>query len=155
MEIQLWWIGKTNFKYLEDGILDYTKRLKHFCKFGILEIKSTKSITNPKQVQDIEGTEIKKRIDLKDFIIILDEKGKELSSKEFASQLELIQNTGVNRIIFIVGGAFGFGDEIKSRANLSLSFSKFTLSHQLIRLFFVEQLYRAYTIIHHTPYHNE
>ena len=155
MEFQLWWTGKTSFSYLEDGIADYIKRLSYFCKLKVIEFKGSKGIKISQQIQQFEENALLNKLSPNDFIILLDENGKEMNSNKFAIQISQLQNSSYPRIIFIIGGAYGFSDIMKSNANLLLSFSKFTLSHQLIRLVFMEQFYRAFTIINNLPYHNE
>jgi 23S rRNA (pseudouridine1915-N3)-methyltransferase len=155
MEIQIWWIGKTSFNYLETGIQDYCKRIEKYNKFKIVEFKGSKNQTDPDIIRNIEEKNLHKKIMKGDYIILLDELGKRFSSRNFAQLIQTWQNTSIQRVIFIIGGAFGFSKEFKEASNLELSFSDFTMSHQLIRLVFAEQLYRAFTIINNQPYHND
>lgn len=157
MKLELWLIGKTNEKYLSEGIALYEKRLKRYLPFQIEIIPDVKNAKNlpSTQLKIKEGELIHKRIKNEDFLILLDEKGDSLSSRDFANYLEKKLANSRKRIIFLVGGAFGFSKEIYSRANAKLSLSKMTFSHQMIRLFFLEQLYRAMTILRNEPYHND
>lgn len=155
MEIQLWWTGKTSIAYIEHGVEDYIKRLQHFCKFKICEFKGSKGIQNIQAIQQKEELEFSKKILANDYIVLLDEKGQIYSSIELANKIEKWQLEAHHRIIFIIGGAYGFSSDFKKRADYLLSFSRLTFSHQLIRLIFVEQLYRSYTIIKNIPYHHE
>lgn len=156
MEYQLWWTGKTQFGYLEVGIADYIKRIRHLCKFNTLEFANAKEKKDQLIIQQEEETQLLKKIDFrKDYIILLDERGLKFTSIKFAQHLEQLQNNSLHRIIFIIGGAYGFTPAFRNQAQMLLSFSDFTFSHQLIRLIFVEQLYRAQSILHHLPYHHE
>ncbi len=156
MKIELWVIGKTNFDYLKEGILVYEKRLKHYVSFDIITILDVK---NPPDNADLlktkEGELILNKLQKDDYLILLDEYGKQRTSVEFADFLEKKQIDGAKRLIFQIGGAFGFSQAVFERANMTISLSKMTFSHQMIRLFFVEQLYRAFTIIKGEKYHNE
>ncbi len=155
MEIQLWWIGKTAFNYLDEGINMYVNRLKHYCRFSIQEFKGSKGIKNPMQIKIMEESEIKSKIQSNDFIIVLDERGTQMNSIQFSTYIEKHMTDGIGKLVFIIGGAYGFSDEFKQMAKSSISLSPMTMSHQLIRLVFVEQLYRAFTILKKIPYHNE
>ncbi len=156
MKIELWVIGKTDFDYLKEGIVLYEKRLKHYASFETVVIQDVKN--GPLSKNDLklkEGELILNKLQKEDFLILLDETGKSLTSMEFANFMEKKQVDGVKRVVFQIGGAFGFSEAVYQRANILLSFSKMTFSHQMIRLFFVEQLYRAFTIIKGEKYHNE
>jgi len=157
MNISLFFVGKTSFDYLEKGISEYEKRIKRYIKFEIKIIKDIKTGKNmsPQIVKQKEGEKIIKQLKDSDFIILLDENGKQYTSREFAGFINNKMITGVKHIIFVIGGAFGFSEEIYKRANAKLSLSKMTFSHQPIRLLFTEQLYRAFTIIKGEPYHND
>lgn len=150
-------VGKTNFDYLKDGIVLYEKRLKHYISLElkiIPDIKNAKNL-NPDQVKHKEGELILQKLQKDDFLILLDEKGKELNSVGFASFLEKQFFNSKKRIVFQIGGAYGFSKEIYERSDSKIALSKMTFSHQMVRLFFVEQLYRAMTIIKGEPYHNQ
>ena len=149
-------VGKTTDKHFQAGISDYVERISHYMPMEILtipELKNTKSLSE-KQQKQLEGEQILKLLQSQDTVVLLDEHGKELRSIEFASWLEQKRNT-VRRLVFVFGGPYGFSPDVYSRANEQLSLSRMTFSHQLIRLVFTEQLYRACTIIKKEPYHHE
>lgn len=157
MKIEFWSIGKTSFKYLEEGIDLYKNRLRHYVPFRfeiISDVKKGGKLSN-EQLCIKEGELVFNRLKPNDYLIILDEKGKMYNSKEFAGFIDKQFNYSRARLIFLVGGAYGFSEAIYKRANMQLSLSKMTFSHQMIRLFFLEQLYRAMTILKNEPYHNE
>lgn len=157
MKITLLTIGKTEDKYLNEGIDIYLKRLKHYISFKILEIpelKNTKSLSQEQQ-KTREAELIFKNIQSTDHVILLDENGKELSSRGFSVFLNKKMVGGLQHLVFIVGGPYGFSDELYARSNDKLSLSKMTFSHQMIRLFFTEQLYRALSILKGEPYHHD
>jgi 23S rRNA (pseudouridine1915-N3)-methyltransferase len=156
MKVELWAIGKTNEKYLDTGIDIYLKRLKHYLPFQFTILPDIKNAGKLKAVQlkEKEGEVILKNIRSEDFLILLDEKGKTFSSVRFARFLEQKFALSKKRMIFVVGGAFGFSEAVYQRADAKLSLSDMTFSHQMVRLFFVEQLYRAMTILRNEPYHN-
>lgn len=156
MKIKLIMIGKTTGDLYIDAIDDYTNRIKHYNNFSIHVIpglKNTKKLSQEQQKQ-AEGELILKELTAQDTVILLDERGKEYRSMEFAKWLENKQLTAQN-IVFVIGGPYGFSDSIYKRANEKISLSKMTLSHQMVRLIFVEQLYRACTIIKGESYHHE
>ena len=156
MKITFLTVGKTEDAYLKEGIDKYVKRLKHYTRLEIIELaelKNTKALT-PEQQKSKEAELILKKIGVTDHVILLDENGLEFSSKQFAAYInKKAVSSGVN-LIFIVGGPYGFDDLVYQRANDKLSLSLMTFSHQMVRLFFVEQLYRAFTIIKGEPYHH-
>lgn len=157
MKITLLTIGKTEDKYLLEGIEIYLKRLKHYISFRILEIpelKGTKSLSQAQQ-KSKEAELILKNINNTDYVILLDENGQEVSSMQFSAFLNKKMVGGQQHLVFIVGGPYGFSNEIYKRSNEKVSLSKMTFSHQMIRLFFTEQLYRAYTILKGEPYHHD
>jgi len=157
LKIELRSIGKTSFPYLIEGISIYEKRLKHYISYQsviIPDIKNAKNLS-PAQLKEKEGVALLNKIESGDFVIILDEKGKAYTSVKFAGFLEKQLQMSHKRIIFIIGGAFGFSDAVYARANSKLALSDMTFSHQMIRLFFTEQVYRACTIIRGEPYHNK
>lgn len=156
MKIELWVIGKTAFKYLDEGIAVYEKRLKHYVNFDLVVLPDIKN--PPLSIEALktkEGELILAKLTKDDYLILLDEKGKQLTSIDFSTFIEQQQINAVKRVIFQIGGAFGFSEAVYARANREVSLSKMTFSHQMIRLFFVEQLYRAFTIIKGEKYHNE
>ena len=157
MKITLLTIGKTEDKYLLEGLDIYLKRLKHYISFKILEIpelKGTKSLSREQQ-KSKEAELIFKNIHSSDHVILLDEKGQEFSSKQFSNFLNKKMVGGQQHLVFIVGGPYGFSEEIYLRSNEKISLSRMTYSHQMIRLLFTEQLYRAYTILKGEPYHHD
>lgn len=157
MKTELWLIGKTSFGWLEEGLLLYEKRLSHYVSFQSVvlpEVKYAGSLPIEKLKQK-EAELVLKKLQETDWLIILDERGKSFSSSKFAEFLEKNMIEGRKRLIFLVGGAFGFHASIYERANFQISLSSMTFSHQMVRLFFIEQLYRAMTIIRGESYHNE
>lgn len=156
MNISLLNVGKTDSKELEVLIEDYTKRINRFVTFKYDFIITPKNIGKykPEQVKIIEGDLILKRFSNSDYIILLDEKGKSFTSVEYSNFIQKTMNKGFRNIVFVTGGAYGFSQAVYDRADEIISFSKMTTTHQLIRLFFSEQLYRAFTIIKGHPYHN-
>ncbi len=156
MNLCLWMIGKTNSSEFKLWEVDFLKRINGFVNFKMEVIEHIKNIRDAEVLKSEEGKKILNKIKKDDLLILLDEKGKSYTSAVFAGYLEkLIDQGGSKRIIFLVGGAFGFDVKVYERANNMLSLSEMTFSHQLIRILFLEQLYRALTIINHHPYHNE
>jgi len=156
VKITLIAVGKTEDKYLIEGIEKYLNRLKHYINFAIIiipELKNTKSLTEAQQ-KDKEAALISKHISATDVVVLLDEKGKKYSSVAFAQYLNKQMIGSVQHLVFIIGGPYGFDEQIYKRANSSMSLSDMTFSHQMVRLFFVEQLYRAFTILKNEPYHH-
>lgn len=157
MKIILLAIGKTGEKYINEGIGQYIKRLSHYVpfEFKILpDVKTTKGISRDRQ-KNIEGVMFQSVIQPGDVVVLLDERGKEYTSREFANYLDRKMVTVAKNIVFIIGGPYGFSQEMYDRANEKLSLSKMTFSHEMIRLFFVEQIYRAMTILRGEPYHHD
>ena len=157
MKIELAVIGKTSIGYLKQGIDEYIKRLKHYEPFEIKyidDIKNTKNISEDQQKRT-EGAKILSLLDKSDFVVLLDEHGKEYTSMQYSSYIQKRMLSGAKKVVFVIGGPYGFSQEVYDRANDKISFSKMTFNHEMIRLIFTEQLYRAYTIINHEPYHHE
>jgi 23S rRNA (pseudouridine1915-N3)-methyltransferase len=157
MKIALMQTGKTTDKNISDLAELYASRIKKYITFDILtiqDIKNTKSMPVPEQ-QLKEGQKILQLINDDDYVVLLDERGKELRTSEFSSILEKTFFLPKKRLLFIIGGAWGFSEELYKRADYKLSLSKMTFPHQLVRLLFLEQLYRAFTIIKGEPYHHE
>lgn len=157
MKITLLTVGKTEDKYLKEGIEIYLKRLKFYISFQILELpelKNTKSLSSEQQ-KNKEAELIFKNLQSTDHVILLDEKGTELTSKKFSVYLNKKMVGGQQHLVFIIGGPYGFSEEVYNRCNDKLSLSQMTFSHQMIRLFFTEQLYRAFTILKGEPYHHD
>jgi len=157
MKISLFVIGKTNFAFVKDGIAVYTKRLKRYVNFEMVELPDVKGAKNmsPDELKKREAEILEKKIKSGDFVVLLDEKGKEFNSREFASFIQNKSLQSTKHLIFIVGGAYGFSEQMYQRANSKISLSKMTFSHQIIRVIFMEQFYRAFTIINGEPYHND
>lgn len=155
MKFRLIQIGKTEEKYLKEGISIYEKRLKHYTKFEVEEIPALKGAKNLSQEEQKkkEGELLLDKLSNSDFVILLDEVGKEFNSPKFAQFLQKKMNSGLD-ITFIIGGPFGFSDEIYARANDKVALSQLTLTHQMVRLFFTEQLYRGFTILKGEKYHH-
>jgi 23S rRNA (pseudouridine1915-N3)-methyltransferase len=157
MKISLILNGKTEDKYLIEGCSNYEKRLKHYTTFETIVIpalKNTKALSVEQQ-KEKEGELLLKLITNSDVLILLDENGKEYDSVGFSEVIQKQMNSGIKNLIFVVGGPYGFSDAIYKRANGKISLSKMTFSHQMVRLFFVEQLYRAFTILKNEPYHHQ
>ena len=156
MKITLILNGKTEEDYLLKGFSIYEQRLKHYVSFETVVIPALKNMKalSIEQMKQREGELIIKNIHTADKLILLDENGKEFNSINFSVFFQQQMNSGVKNIVFVVGGPYGFSDEIYKRANLKISLSKMTFSHQMVRLFFVEQLYRAMTILKNEPYHH-
>ncbi|MBR5784990.1 MAG: 23S rRNA (pseudouridine(1915)-N(3))-methyltransferase RlmH [Bacteroidales bacterium] len=157
MNIKLVAVAKTDEKYLQEGIDIYIKRLKHYVNFELVVIPALKDTKNASadEVKEREATLLLKHLEKSDVIVLLDEHGKEHTSVGFSKYLQKQMNSGIRNLTFVVGGAFGFSPKVYAKATDKLSLSQMTFSHQMIRLFFVEQLYRAFTILNHEPYHNE
>tara|TARA_A100001011_G_scaffold90497_1_gene95063 strand:+ start:8050 stop:8523 length:474 start_codon:yes stop_codon:yes gene_type:complete len=156
MEIQLICIGKTERSFWSNAIDEYQKRLRHYVRFSIIylpDIKMSKKI-DPNKVKIEESKLFFQKIKKSDTVILLDEKGESFSSKMFSKEIENYMIKGKKKIIFMIGGIYGFSNEIYLKFPKQIAFSQMTFSHQMIRLFFCEQLYRAYTIINNHPYHN-
>jgi 23S rRNA (pseudouridine1915-N3)-methyltransferase len=157
MKILLLVIGKTDENYLTEGIHKYCKRLRHYIGFDfeeILDLKNRKSLSESQQKKQ-EGILIISKLKAGDKLILLDDKGKDFSSLGFSEHLQQQMNSGIKRLVFVVGGPYGFDESVYAKAQAKLSLSKMTFSHQMIRLFFVEQVYRALTILKNEPYHHE
>lgn len=156
MKIEFWTIGKTNEAYLKEGMAIFEKRIKRYLKLETVLIADVKNAKNlkPQQVKQKEGEKILTKLKNGDFLILLDEKGKHFTSVKFAKFIEQQLHQSHHRIIFLVGGAYGFSDAVYKRANYKIALSEMTFSHQMVRLFFLEQFYRAMTILRNEPYHN-
>ena len=157
MKISLFVVGKTNHNYLSPGIDDYTKRINHYIPFNIQYIADAKNTKNLSQAQQkqADGQNLLNAFDKSDYVVLLDERGKEFTSKDFSSFIEKKMQTVAKRLVFVVGGPYGFSEDVYQRANEKISLSKMTFPHDLIRLIFTEQLYRSFTIINNEPYHHD
>lgn len=157
MTITLLAIGKTDNSQLITLIDDYKKRLNFYIKFNfeiIPDLKKTKNLSAAQQ-KEKEGELILKKIEKQDTLILLDENGKQHTSIAFANYLQKHMNSGIKNLIFVIGGPYGFSETVYKRAQGKISLSKMTFSHQMIRLFIIEQLYRGFTILRNEPYHHQ
>ena len=155
MKITLLAIGKTNSSEISNIVDDYSKRINRYVKFEAVYIENSQQKFSDNEKQKIkEGEHILKKLQAGDYLILLDERGKEYNSVQFAEQLSLFFNQSIKNICFVIGGAYGFSEEVYARSNAKISLSRMTFSHQIIRAIFTEQLYRAFTIINNEPYHH-
>ncbi|WP_435654744.1 23S rRNA (pseudouridine(1915)-N(3))-methyltransferase RlmH [Cellulophaga baltica] len=157
MTIKLLAIGKTDSNNLSQLIDEYENRLKHYVKFElelIPDIKNTKNLSEAQQ-KEKEGEAILKKINPTDALILLDENGKQFTSVDFSNYLQKKMNSGIKQLVFVIGGPYGFSAAVYGNAQGKISLSKMTFSHQMIRLFVVEQVYRAFTILKNEPYHHQ
>lgn len=157
MKIKLLAIGKTDDKNLSALIQTYQNRLKHYIKFEfeiIPDLKNAKNLSEAQQ-KEKEGELLLKKLQPTDQVLLLDDKGKDFTSMEFSKFLQKKMNSGIKTLVFIIGGPYGFSDAVYKNAQGKVSFSKMTFSHQMIRVFVVEQIYRAFTILKNEPYHHE
>jgi 23S rRNA (pseudouridine1915-N3)-methyltransferase len=152
MTVTLICIGKTNVAHVRDGMTEYASRLHRYCKFKIIETPAGKGIEN--EIRRKEEAILLNLIDDRAYLVLLDETGREFSSIQFAEFIGRHQNYGTRNLIFVIGGAYGFSENIHKRANGKVSLSKMTFPHQLVRLIFLEQLYRAFTILKGEKYHH-
>lgn len=157
MEIELLTVGKTTIRFVEDGITEYSKRLKHYIPYSIKSLPDVKNASKMDQAKqkEAEGEKILDTISNSDFVVLLDERGKQYSSIEFSAFLEKQMISGRRKVVFVVGGPYGFSQPVYDRADSLLSLSKMTFNHEMVRLFFTEQIYRAMTILRGEPYHHE
>lgn len=157
MKIVLLTVGKTQSDYIKKGIELYCDRLKHYVPFEIEtipDIRNTKALTQQQQ-KEREGELLLARLAASDRVALLDERGNEPDSRGFAALLQREMASGARRLVFVVGGPYGFSEAVYARANMKVSFSRMTFSHEMIRLFFTEQVYRAMTILRGEPYHHD
>ncbi len=157
MNIELIVVGKTDMKEVEALVTTYTKRLNHYVRFAITtiaDVRNTKKLSEAEQKR-LEGEAILKLITDSDHLMLLDEHGAEYRSIEFADMIQRRMLSGTKRLVFVIGGPYGFSDAVYQRSNSKLSLSKMTFSHQIVRAIFTEQLYRAFTILKNEPYHHE
>jgi len=157
MKIVFLSLGKTNEKYLIEGISLYLNRLKHYTSFDMIEIPNIKKSKNLTKLELMkkEGDLILKNIQNSDHLVLLDEKGKEYNSIKFSEKIQNWMLSGKKRIVFVIGRSYGFSNDVYQRGNEKISLTKMTFSHQMVRLFFLEQLYRGYSILNNQPYHHE
>ena len=157
MNIDLIVVGKTDSREVDALVEMYSRRISHYVRFSVTylpDIRNNKNLSESQQ-KTLEGDAILRQIAEGDRLVLLDERGAEYRSTEFADRLQRWMNSGVRRVVFVIGGPYGFSDAVYARANESVSLSKMTFSHQIVRAIFAEQLYRAFTIIRHEPYHHE
>jgi 23S rRNA (pseudouridine1915-N3)-methyltransferase len=157
MQIKFLAVGKTDHSAIQSLLEEYIKRVNFYIKFDfeiIPDLKNTKSISEAIQ-KEKEGELILKKISNSDELILLDENGKQYSSIDFSDFIQKKMNSGLKQLIFVIGGPYGFSDAVYERANSKLSLSKMTFSHQMVRVFSIEQLYRAFTILRNEPYHHQ
>lgn len=155
IKINIYAVGKVKESFLREGIEEYLKRISKFAKINVIEIEELKLQNRSEtEIKEKEGELILSKIKDNEFVILLDLNKKELTSEELAKKLDSLINEGKGEIAFVIGGSLGLGENIKKRGNLSLTFSKLTFPHQLIRLFLVEQIYRSFKIINNESYHH-
>ncbi|MBO7724638.1 MAG: 23S rRNA (pseudouridine(1915)-N(3))-methyltransferase RlmH [Paludibacteraceae bacterium] len=157
MKIELILVGKTSKSYFQDAIEEYVKRISRYISFDVKiipDLKNSKNLSE-KQIKELEGVAVLKQIDSSDYVVLLDDKGKSFTSKEMAIWLEQKQAQSIKKMVFVIGGAYGFSADVYTRTNEKISLSKLTFSHQIVRPIFLEQLYRCFTIINGEPYHHE
>jgi len=156
MKITLLAIGKTDSRNLQNLIEDYSKRLSHYIGFQLEIIPDVKNAKNLSETQQkkMEGEEILKRLQAGDYLVLLDEKGKSFTSEGFSEYLQKRMNSGLKNMVLVIGGPYGFSEELYTKAQGKIALSQMTFSHQMVRLFVIEQLYRAFTILRNEPYHH-
>lgn len=156
MNIKLIVVSKTDVPYLQTGIDEYVGRLKHYCDFELVVIPALKNLgkASPDEIKEKEGALILKQLEKADQVVLLDEHGREYTSVGFADYLQRQMNAGTRTLAFVIGGAYGFSQAVYEAATHKVSLSQMTFNHQMVRLFFLEQLYRAHTILRHEKYHN-
>ena len=157
MEVVLLAIGKTNIKFVDAGVKEYEGRLRRYVPFRtewLRDVKGAGQLAEVRQ-KELEGAVILAKLQPSDMVILLDERGKEFTSREFAVWMEKQMASGRKRIVFVIGGPYGFSQSVYDRADGKVSMSKMTFNHEMIRLFFVEQMYRAMTILRGEPYHHD
>ena len=157
MNIELIVIGKTDQQEVASLVEQYAKRVNHYCKFTVTTIADVKNTRNmaPSRQKQLEGEMILRLIFDGDWLVLMDERGRQFTSMEYADWLQKRMLSGVKRLAIVIGGPYGFSDEVYKRANEKISLSKMTFSHQIVRAIFAEQLYRAFTILNNEPYHHE
>jgi 23S rRNA (pseudouridine1915-N3)-methyltransferase len=156
MKIKVLAIGKSNPTFMMEGVAFFTAKLKHLCDMEWRELLSKNKHEQPEKILQVESALFLKNIEPSDYVILLDERGTTFASSiQFSEYLNKKNSSGVKRIVFLIGGAFGFDPSIYERANEKISMASMTFSHQNIRLIFLEQLYRGYAILNHLPYHHE
>ena len=155
IKIKIICVGKIKETYLNSGISEYLKRLSGYCNVEIIEVKDEKisNNTSDEKIKEIESTRILEKIDDKDYVILLDLKGKQLSSVELASKMDSLISKGIGNYAFVVGGSLGVSETLQKKADFLISFSRLTFTHQMVRLLLLEQIYRAFKINNNETYH--
>ncbi len=157
MQIELIVVGKTDSKEVASLVEMYAKRVNHYCRFAVTtlpDLRNTKNLS-ARQQNTSEGERILALIAEGDCVVLLDERGEEFRSMQFAEWMRKRMVSGLRRLVFVIGGPYGFSEEVYARANYQLSLSRMTFSHQIVRAIFAEQIYRAFTILNNEPYHHE
>ena len=150
-------VGKTDMEEVASLVAMYARRINFYCKFSITtlpDVRNTRKLTTRQQCT-LEGEAILRQISEGDYVVLLDEHGSEMRSLEFAEWIQKRMNSGIRRLVIVIGGPYGFSDDVHARANAKLSLSRMTFSHQIVRAIFTEQLYRAFAILNNDPYHHE
>lgn len=157
MNIELIVVGKTDSKEVEALVEMYAKRVNRYCRFSITTLADVRNTRNmsPSRQKQLEGEAILRMVGDGDCLTLMDERGSQYTSIEFSQWLQKRMLSGVKRLVLVIGGPYGFSDEVYTRADQKISLSKMTFSHQIVRAIFAEQLYRAFTILHNEPYHHE
>lgn len=157
MNIELIAVGKTDSAAVGELVEDYARRIGHYCRFSMTtlpDVRNTRSISAAQQ-RTAEGEAILKQLTAGDFVALFDERGTEYRSMEFAAWMQKRMNSGVRRLVLVIGGPYGFSEAVYARADARVSLSKMTFSHQIVRALTAEQIYRAFTILNNEPYHHE
>lgn len=157
MNIELIAVGKTDSAAIEEVVTDYARRINHYCRFSITmlpDVRNTRSISAAQQ-RTAEGEAILRQLTAGDFVALFDERGTEYRSMEFAAWMQKRMNSGIRRLVLVIGGPYGFSEAVYDRADARVSLSKMTFSHQIVRALIAEQIYRAFTILNNEPYHHE
>lgn len=157
MKIILMAIGKTRSRLLADGVEEYSGRINRYLPFETFflpDVRTTRTMTEPMQ-KELEGQMMLERLQPSDYVMLLDERGTEMTSREFAGFVDKRMSSGLKRLVFVIGGPYGFSPAMYERADARLSLSRMTFSHEMVRLFFTEQVYRAMTILRGEPYHHD
>ena len=157
MKIAILAIGKTQTAYIRTGIDEYLRRLTHYVPTELIQLPALRQTRGLSEVQQkqAEGQQLLAALQPGDFVTLLDERGLEFTSREFAGEIDRRMSSGIKRLVFVIGGPYGFSDEVYARADSKLSLSRMTFSHEMVRLFFLEQIYRAMTILRGQPYHHD
>lgn len=157
MNIELIAVGKTDSAAVESLVADYARRIGHYCRFSMTmlpDVRNTRSISASQQ-RTAEGEAILRQTAAGDFVALFDERGTEYRSMEFAAWMQKRMNSGIRRLVLVIGGPYGFSEAVYARADARVSLSKMTFSHQIVRALIAEQIYRAFTILNNEPYHHE